>query len=115
MARVTIHALLLLHSYQCHGAATEPSSQQQAIVAAGSSAPPRVLLQVGPPRSATTLQFQTLCAIAMIQHEDNPSSITCDYTHPPSDAPDLGENFVVAKVQCCSRASVSCSIAAAQW
>ena len=40
---------------------------------------PKLIIQFGHQRTATTLQFQTLCAIAAILNEADPSSIDCSF------------------------------------
>ena len=38
---------------------------------------PNLLIQYGEPRTASTLQFQTLCAIALVLNKADPSRVVC--------------------------------------
>jgi hypothetical protein len=40
---------------------------------------PNLIIQYGEPRTASTLQFQTLCAIALLLNEANPSRVNCSF------------------------------------
>ena len=46
---------------------------------------PTLIVQYGEPRTATTLQFQTLCAIALLLNEDDPSRVKCSFMDKFSD------------------------------
>ena len=46
---------------------------------ADSTGVPKVLVQYGPPRTATTLQFQILCAIAVLLRNKGSETVHCDY------------------------------------
>ncbi|XP_045194317.2 uncharacterized protein LOC123549938 [Mercenaria mercenaria] len=39
---------------------------------------PNFIIQYGPPRTATTLQFQVLCLMMALQHEDEITSVACN-------------------------------------
>jgi hypothetical protein len=40
---------------------------------------PNLLIQYGEPRTASTLQFQTLCAIALVLNKADPSRVVCSF------------------------------------
>merc|ERR1719345_28337 len=40
---------------------------------------PNLIIQYGEPRTASTLQFQTLCAIALVLNEAEPSRVNCSF------------------------------------
>ena len=40
---------------------------------------PSLIIQYGEPRTASTLQFQTLCAIALVLNEADPSKVNCSF------------------------------------
>ena len=40
---------------------------------------PNLIIQYGEPRTASTLQFQTLCAIALLLNEAEPSRVNCSF------------------------------------
>ena len=40
---------------------------------------PNLIIQYGEPRTATTLQFQTLCAIALVLNKADPSRVVCSF------------------------------------
>lgn len=50
-----------------------------------SSTLPDVLVQYGEARTATTLQYQTLCAIMHLLHESEPERVVCQFTVSPAD------------------------------
>ena len=56
-----------------------PRALQPAGGAVASGTLPNLLIQYGQPRTATTLQFQTLCAIALVLNEAEPSRVRCSF------------------------------------
>ena len=40
---------------------------------------PNLIIQYGEPRTASTLQFQTLCAIGLVLNKDDPSRVVCSF------------------------------------
>ena len=75
--------------------------QEERSVARGTL--PNLIIQYGEPRTASTLQFQTLCAIALVLNEAEPDRVDCSFLPagptPPGDlagkAADLNKLHVV--------------------
>uniref|UniRef100_A0A7S1AFH5 Uncharacterized protein n=1 Tax=Noctiluca scintillans TaxID=2966 RepID=A0A7S1AFH5_NOCSC len=42
---------------------------------------PRTVIQFGTPRTATTLEFQTLCAVMSVLHASEPNPVLCTYEY----------------------------------
>ena len=70
-----------------------PNALQPAGGAVASGTLPNLLIQYGKPRTATTLQFQTLCAIALVLNKADPSRVVCSFL--PPEKP--GENALAQK------------------
>ena len=70
-----------------------PNALQPAGGAVTSGTLPNLLIQYGQPRTATTLQFQTLCAIALVMNKADPSRVVCSFLPPTKP----GENVLKGK------------------
>ena len=63
--------------YGGHGRAAEHSALSEQPLEQPLEQPPAVLVQYGAPRTASTVQFQVLCAIAFLVHADAPGAVHC--------------------------------------